>query len=162
MISIIVAMGKNNEIGKNNKMPWHLPNDLHYFKEKTTGHVVVMGRKTFESIGKPLPNRKNIVLTRQNNDLHNSVTTIHELNDINHIASKYKDKHIFILGGAEIYKQTIDMADHLFITQIDEAFEADAFFPQINPTEWKKVYEIKGEKDAKNNYDYTFLKFSRQ
>lgn len=161
MISLIVAMGKNNEIGLNNKMPWHLPNDLQYFKQRTTGNIVIMGRKTYESIGNPLPNRKNIVLTRQNLNLPEDVEIIHSIGDIKRIASENKGKTIFVIGGAEVYKQTMPLADQLFITQINESFEADAFFPAFNRSEWNKVFSKKGLRNAKNDYDYTFLQFLR-
>lgn len=159
MISLIVAMGKNNEIGLNNEMPWHLPNDLRYFKEKTTGHVIVMGRKTYESIGKPLPNRKSIVLTRQDIELPTEVEIIRDISEIQQIAQQHEQ--VFIIGGAEVYRQTITIADELFVTQINESFEADTFFPDINKSEWEIVSSEKGLRDENNDYDYTFIQYKR-
>src|SRR5699024_5195302 len=140
MITLIVAMGNNNEIGFNNDMPWHLPNDLKYFKEETMNNVVVMGRKTYESIGKPLPNRKSVVISRQALDLPDEVTVINDLEQIKDIAAQYEDKNVFIIGGAEIYKQTLHMADRLFITKINQTFEADAFFPEIDEADWEETF----------------------
>lgn len=160
MISIIVAMGKNNEIGLNNEMPWHLPNDLRYFKNITTGHTIVMGRKTYESIGRPLPNRKNVILSRQSLELPESVSQIQDINDIKKLAQS--NEQIFILGGAEVYRQTIDLADELFITQINESFTADTYFPQVNLLEWQQVSAEQGLRDEKNDYDYKFLRFTRK
>lgn len=159
MISLIVAMGKNNEIGLNNEMPWHLPNDLRYFKEKTTGHVILMGRKTYESIGKPLPNRKSIVLTRQDIELPTEVEIIRDISEIQQIAQQHEQ--VFIIGGAEVYRQTITIADELFVTQINESFEADTFFPDINKSEWEIVSSEEGLRDENNDYDYTFIQYKR-
>lgn len=159
MISIIAAIGKNNEIGKDNKMPWHLPNDLHYFKETTLNHPVIMGRKTYESIGRPLPKRKNIVISKQRLDLPDGMLQIKGIEDIKKLTKQYEQ--IFIIGGATIYEQTIDLADRLFITRINEAFLADTFFPKIDLTKWHKVSSKKGLRDKENDYDYEFIIYER-
>lgn len=159
MLSIIVAHDKNRLIGNKNKLPWFLPADLRYFKEKTTGHAVIMGRKTFESIGKPLPGRKNIILSKQN--LH--IDGAEVINDLN-ILEKYKqeNQNYFILGGSTIYEQTLPLADYLYVTYIDHAFEGDAYFPEIDESEWEQVTNIKGIKNKKNPYDYYFRFYKRR
>lgn len=158
MLSIIVAHDKNRLIGNKNKLPWFLPADLRYFKEKTVGHAVIMGRKTFESIGKPLPGRKNIVLSKQN--LH--IDGAEVINDLN-ILEKYKqeNKNYFIIGGSTIYEQTLPLADYLYVTYIDYVFEGDAYFPEIDESEWEQVTNIKGIKNKKNPYDYYFRFYRR-
>lgn len=160
MISLIVAMGKNNVIGLNNDMPWHLPNDLAHFKKVTTGHTIVMGRKTYESIGRPLPNRKNVVLTRQQNNFPEEVTIINELNDV-YRWSEQSEEEIFIIGGGHIYKQSLPFADRLYVTQINETFKGDTFFPEFSNDEWKLIAQTKGIKDENNPYDYDFLQYDR-
>ncbi|MDX5475246.1 MAG: dihydrofolate reductase [Bacillaceae bacterium] len=153
MISIIVAYGKNRVIGKDNKMPWHLPADLRYFKETTLGKTVVMGRKTFESIGKALPGRKNVVITSQEGFNATGCEVISSFEAALQIA---KEEEIFIIGGATIYEQAIKHADLLYITYIDEQFEGDAFFPEWNKEDWILHSSEKGKREEKNNYDYYF------
>ena len=153
MISLIVAHSRNYVIGKDNKMPWHLPADLRYFKETTLGKTVVMGRKTFESIGKALPGRKNVVITSQANFKASNCEVLSSFEEALQLATK---EEIFIIGGATIYRQAIDYADFLYITFIDEQLEGDAFFPEWNETEWILQSSTKGTKDDKNNYDYYF------
>lgn len=160
MLSLIVAIGNNRMIGSDNDMPWHIPKDLQYFKEVTNGHTIIMGRKTFESIGRPLPNRRNIVLTRQELNI-DGVEVIHELNDIFKIVEKHPNDEIFIGGGGNLYEQTISHADRLYITHIDEDFEGDTLFPEFSKSEWKQVSKTKGEKDDKNPYDYYFTVYDR-
>ena len=139
MFSIIVAVGKNNEIGKNNKLLWHIPEDLKNFKKITLNKKVVMGRKTFESIGRPLPNRENIILTRNNDYTLDNEIRIY--NDLETLLSEYgnSEEEIFILGGEQIYKEMLDknMITKLYISFIDfESKEADAYFPKINYDDW--------------------------
>lgn len=135
-ISIIAAMDNNNGIGKNNTLPWLIPEDLRYFKEKTKGKIVVMGRKTFESIGKPLPNRHNVILTQQIDYIHPSTYSLFDIEDILEINKGISNNEIFIIGGAEIYRQFMDYAEKLYITKIDYEFECDTFFPEINLDRW--------------------------
>lgn len=161
MISFIVAMDKNNVIGFHNKMPWHLPNDLKFFKEKTTGHTIVMGRKTFESLGRVLPNRKHIVVSRSNLDLPNEVEIIHDIDSIMTLAEQNKAEELFVIGGGNIFRQILPYADRLYVTVIEEAFEGDVFFPTISLDEWKEVSREKGIKDEKNPYDYFFIQYDR-
>src|SRR3990167_9676374 len=117
MISLIAAIGKNNELGKGNTLLWHMPADMKFFREKTKGHPVIMGRKTFESLSGPLPNRKNIVITRDKTYLRHGVDVVHSLDEATNLFKK--DEEIFVIGGAEIYKQAMNIADRLYITHVD-------------------------------------------
>lgn len=154
MISLIVAKARNGIIGSNNDLPWYLPADLRHFKEVTMGHTVVMGRKTFESIisrlGKPLPGRKNVVITRDESFNYPGVTIIHDVADISTLGD------CFVIGGAEIYRQTIDMADRLYITEVNADIEGDTFFPDINSS-WKEISREQHQADDKNQFDYDFV-----
>ena len=189
MISLVAAVAKNGVIGKENALPWYLPEDLKRFKALTTGKTVLMGRKTFESIiariGKPLPKRTNIVITRDkgygaytplpnplpqgegmgsgNSPFPSSplrgedkgggeVVIYHDLNEI---LDDYKDKDLFVIGGGEIYKQTIDKADTLYITHVDQIIDGDVFFPKIDPQKWQKILEEKHE-------GYSFVTYARK
>ena len=141
MISIIAAVAKNNVIGKRNALPWYLPEDLKRFKKLTAGHTVLMGRKTFESImtklGKPLPNRKNVVITRDKN--YQVPAGVVLFNDVVSALESLKAEDVFIIGGGEIYNQTIDKADTLYVTHVHADHEGDVFFPPIDPAVWKKA-----------------------
>jgi len=154
MLSIIVAMDKNNLIGDNNAIPWHLPADLAYFKKITTGKSVIMGRKTFDSIfkmlGKPLPNRENIILTRDKNLKINGCKVIHTLAEIKQF------DNAFIIGGSNIYNQTLDLVDKLYITFVDGDFYGDAYFPKFEKNNWKIISEEKNLSTDKNKYSHTF------
>ena len=147
MFSIIVAIGKNNEIGKNNKLLWHIPEDLKKFKKTTLGKTVVMGRNTYESIGKPLPNRYNIVLTKNLKSFPNNFNEKLEICDVfSKIVEKYKnsDEEVFIIGGAQVYKKSLELEiiEKLYISYIDFSDnEADVYFPEIDYNVWKKVEE---------------------
>src|SRR5690625_4410899 len=125
MISIIVAMDKNRVIGYQNTMPWHLPRDLKFFKETTTGHTIIMGRKTFESIGRPLPKRKNVVLTRSKVDFPKSVEVIHDIKTIYQWNDDHPDEEFFVIGGGHLYEQVIPFANRMYITKINEEFKGD-------------------------------------
>jgi len=161
MISFIVAMDKNNVIGYKNEMPWHLPNDLRFFKEKTTGHTIIMGRKTFESIGRVLPNRHHIVLTRSTTVFPKEVEVVNDIEDIVQL-SQNKEEELFVIGGGNIFKQMLEYADRLYVTIIDEAFAGDVFFPHICTDDWKETIKEKGIKNAKNPYDYHFIQYDRK
>lgn len=163
MISFIVAMDKNNVIGnkENNQMPWHLPKDLQYFKTKTSGNTIVMGRKTFESLGRVLPNRKHVVLTTKELNLPEEVEVVHHIDDVLAIAEEQKDKELFIIGGGTIFEQFLEYADRLYVTIIEERFSGDVHFPTISSKEWKEVSREKGTKDEKNPYDYYFTQYER-
>ena len=160
MISFIVAMDKNNVIGKDNQLPWHLPQDLRFFKKVTMGHPIVMGRKTHESIGRALPGRENIILTRDQHYIAEGCTVIHSIEELERIAEQKNDE-LFVIGGAEIFKELMSKVKKLYITYIDEEFEGDTFFPEINENEWKLIEKEKGPKDDKNIYDYYFMIYER-
>ena len=160
MISLIAAIGKNNELGKGNTLLWSMPADMKHFQETTRGHTVVMGRKTFESIGRPLPNRKNIVITRDENYSRQNIDIARSLEEALELAKLEKNEEIFIIGGAEIYKQAILLADKLYITHIDaEDKNADVFFPKIDKREWRGVFPEKKQPDGKKNFPYIFSIF---
>jgi dihydrofolate reductase len=154
MITIIVAYDKNRGIGKDNTLVWKQSADLKRFKELTSNKTVVMGRKTFNSIGKPLPNRKNIVLSRNNLE----IPGVENINDINQI----KDTDYIVIGGSEIYKLFIDSADEILATLIHCEIDADCYFPQIDMNFWSIQNQEFYKKDEKNQYDYTFIKFVRK
>ena len=161
MITIVVAMGLGNEIGANNQLLWHLPTDLKHFKEITSGHPIIMGRKTYESIGKPLPNRTNIVVSRKKDWFEEGILIVGSLKEALKFAKKM-DEEIFIIGGGNIYEQTIDLADQLEVTQVKANLEADVFFPKIDEKIWKKTNETLHEKDEKNEYDFSFQTWERK
>jgi dihydrofolate reductase len=160
-ISIIVAIGKNNEIGKGNDLLCHLPADLKHFKEITSGHTVIMGRKTFDSLPKgPLPNRKNIVISR-NKDLKIEGATVYSSLDYALIKLMDEDE-VFIIGGAQMYAQILPDADKLYLTKIHAEFpEADVFFPAIQSHEWREVSRETHLADEKNPYSFTFVEYER-
>lgn len=161
MISLIAAIGKNNELGKGNTLLWHMPADMKHFIKITSGHPVIMGRKTFESIGRPLPNRRNIVITRDQNYKKGGIEITHSLEEALNLF-KNKNEEIFIIGGAEIYKQAISFADKLYITHIEaEDSKADAFFPEIIPAVWNETLHEEHKKNEKNPFDYTFSTYEK-
>lgn len=156
MISLIWAMDENRVIGLQNQLPWRLPEDLKFFKRMTLGHVIVMGRKTCESIGKPLPGRENIVITRDAGfcpDGYSIMNSIEELLDF----SMKKDEEVFVIGGAEIFKEILPHADKLYLTLIHDQFKGDTFFPVFDLDNWQLETREIGLKDERNPYDYEFL-----
>jgi dihydrofolate reductase len=159
MISMIWAMGKNNALGCRNRMPWYLPGDFAYFKRVTMGKPVIMGRKTFESIGKPLPGRTNIIITRDAGFKHEGCIAVNSIDGARAYAA---EGEVFIIGGAEIYTAFLPLAHKLYITEIDHTFEADTYFPEIDYSQWELVSSEQGIKDEKNPYDYKFLVFERK
>jgi dihydrofolate reductase len=158
-ITIIAAIGKNRELGKDNDLLWHLPNDLKRFKKVTKGHTVIMGRKTFESLGKALPHRTNIIITRNKNYTAENCTVVNSLAEA---LQKVTNDNPFILGGAEIYAQSMDIADTLDLTLVDATFEADAFFPEIDTTIWKEVYREDHKTDEQHPYNYSFVTYKKR
>ena len=156
MINIIVATSKNRVIGNNNSLIWKLPADLKRFKQITTGSTVVMGRKTYESIGKPLPNRRNIIITRDTNYLVDNCEVVNSLEE----ALMLCNNECFIIGGGEIYKQSIDIADKIYLTLVQEDFEGDTYFPEIGK-EWTKVFREDYEGDEKNEHKDSFIDYER-
>jgi dihydrofolate reductase len=161
MISFIVAMDENRVIGKDNQLPWHLPEDLKFFKRVTMGHPIAMGRKTHESIGRILPGRENIIITRQSTYQREGCTVFNSVGDFVDYARRTNDE-IFIIGGAEIFKETFQHADRLYITHINDKFEGDTFFPEFDESEWELISSEQGLKDEKNPYDYEFKIYDRK
>jgi dihydrofolate reductase len=161
VISLIAAAAENNAIGKANAMLWHLPEDLKFFKNTTWGMPVIMGRKTFEAVGKPLPGRTNIVITKNKEWSHAGTVVTDSIADAIHLAKATNAKEIFITGGAEIYKQTINMADKIYLTRIHTDIEGDAFFPEFDKTVWELVFEKHVKADEKNMFDMTFETWRR-
>lgn len=158
-VTIIAAIGKHRELGKDNKLIWYLPNDLKRFKKVTSGHDVIMGRKTFESLDGPLPSRTNIVITR-NPDFKAPLCIV--VNSLEEALDASEDPNPFILGGAQIYAEAIKIADKLDLTLVDASFDADAFFPEIDSKIWKETSREKHEADEKHDYDYSFVSFERK
>ena len=156
MIALVVAMAENRVIGKENKLIWHLPADLKFFKNLTTGHPIIMGRKTFESIGKALPNRTNIVITRQTDFEAEGVLIAHSLSEALMMAQQM-DSDIFIIGGAEIYKQAMFLADTIYLTEVHHTFDGDTFFPEIDSVLWEETSREEYTSDEKNSYNYAFV-----
>lgn len=156
-LSIIVAIGEGNVIGKKNGLPWYLPADLKHFKQLTTGHAIIMGRKTHESIGKPLPNRTNIVLARELDYAPEGCIVAHSLDEAFALPEVQNDSESFIIGGGEIFRQTIDKAYTLYVTEIHHRFEGDIYFPVIDATMWTEVARERGIQDEKNLYEYYFV-----
>ena len=161
MLSIIVAKAKNNIIGKDNKLIWHLPEDLKRFKELTTGHTIIMGRKTFESLGKVLPNRKHIVFTQNPNFeiKDENVQVVHSMLEIQEYIEDENEN--FVIGGAQIYASLISKCDKLYITQINKDFIGDSYFPNINENEWEIIEKLTGPNDE-NNFEYEYITYQRK
>ncbi|MGQ0829755.1 MAG: dihydrofolate reductase [Bacteroidota bacterium] len=163
-ISIIVAVAENNVIGKDNALIWHLPADMKFFKEKTMGHCVITGRKNYESIPekfRPLPNRTNIIITRQKNYHAPGAIVVGSVKEAIEKAKETGDKEIFIIGGAEIFKQTLYLTDKIYYTRIYHSFEGDTFFPELNTEEWKETSRKDHYPDEKNKHRYSFIEFEK-
>lgn len=160
MITIIAAIGKNNELGKDNDLIWHLPADLKRFKKVTTGHTIIMGRNTFESIGKPLPNRRSVIITRNKDYKQEGCEVVHSLEAAIDLV---QDEKAFIIGGAQIYKESLEkgLADQLDITKVHKDFEADVFFPEIDQSIWQEISKEDFEADEKNKFDFSFLQYRK-
>ncbi len=156
MLSAIVAIDQNNVIGNHNKLPWHLPADLNYFKQVTLNKTIIMGRKTFESIGRPLPHRKNMIVTRDKNFKATACEIIYSIDDV--IAmSQNNDEEFFLIGGAELFNQLLPHVKRLYLTLVHHTFEGDAFFPEIDFKEWNEISRVDYPADEKNAYSYSFL-----
>ena len=158
-ITIIVATDQHNGIGANNQLMWHLPADLKFFKQTTTGHTIIMGRKTFDSIGKPLPNRQNIVITKQQNLKIEGAQVFNALADA--FAAFNDQKELFIIGGAEIYRLALPLANKIYLTKVNGVFNADVFFPNILTNEWKETEQTFFPKNDKNAFDFTLITLVR-
>lgn len=162
ILSLLVAASENNVIGKDNQLPWHLPNDLKYFKNLTWGMPILMGRKTFDSIGKALPGRKSIVITRNQEWQHEGVDVVHSIEEAVKKAESYGAKEIFVIGGAEIFKTSLSAANRVYVTRIHHQFEGDVFFPEISEKEWQLKASRYCEADEKNHYNHTYQVWNRK
>lgn len=160
ILSLIAAIGKNNELGKGNTLLWHMPADMKHFRTKTSGHSVIMGRKTFQSLPGPLPKRRNIVITRDKNYMGLGIEIVHSLEEA--VEKTKEEELVYVIGGAEIYKQAMEHASRLDITHIDATDkDADAFFPEIDPQVWNEVSREEHAQDEKNPFGYTFSVYER-
>ncbi|GAA0297506.1 dihydrofolate reductase [Gracilibacillus halotolerans] len=162
MISLLFAMDKNRVIGKDNDLPWRLPNDMKFFRELTTGNHVIMGRKTYESMNGPLKNRENIIVTRDTTYEVAGCKIIHSIDDIIQMNEKEPSTEWFVIGGEEIFKQILPFADKIYMTYIDHSFEGDTFFPKWDESGWEQISKSKGEKNEKNPFDYYFIQYERK
>lgn len=160
-ISIIAAVSDNGVIGNDGKLPWNLPADMKHFKEITTGHHIIMGRKTYESIGRPLPNRTNIVLTKNSKIRPKGCSVVNSLDKALNIAKKAGEKEVMVIGGSEIYKLALPLADKLYLTLVHENFKGDTKFPDYNKREWTEQRLEHHNKDIENPYDYSFVSYTR-
>jgi dihydrofolate reductase len=156
-LTIVVAVDANNGIGINNQLPWHLPEDLAHFKRTTSGHPIIMGRKTFDSIGRPLPNRRNIVITRNADWKHDGVEAVTSIEAAEALVG---DEQAFIIGGGQIFADTLSAVERLIVTHIEKAFDCDAFFPAIDPKQWKEVAREAHHSDA-GGFDYAYVTYER-
>ena len=164
-VSIIVAASENNVIGKDNDLIWHLPADMKFFKETTSGHHVLMGRKNYESIPekwRPLPNRENIIVTRQKRENSDHVHYVNSIREGIQIARDRGEEELFIIGGGEIYRQTMDLADKIYLTRIHHTFEGDTFFPEIDASRFDLESKKHLSSDDKNAYDMTFFTYTKK
>ncbi len=163
-LSILVAMARNRVIGQHNKLPWHLPADLKHFKLLTMGHVIVMGRKTYESIGRPLPGRTNIIITQQKNFAVPGATVVNSIEDALLACEQANaaDSECFVIGGEKLYRQTIAMCQRMYITEIQRDFEGDTIFPEYDPSGWKETQREKYFPDNDNAMEYHFVVLDRQ
>ena len=157
-VTIVVAISENYAIGKNNQLLWHMPADLKHFKQITSGHTVIMGRKTYDSVGKPLPNRRNIIITRQEITIP-GCEVVKSVDDALELCTN--EEEVFIVGGAEIYKLAMPKTARIYLTIIHHSFEADTLFPEIDYMEWKEVSREDHPADEKHKYSYSFITLER-
>ena len=161
-ISAIIAMSTNHVIGKNNQLPWHLPADLKQFKKITMGKPILMGRKTYESIGRPLPGRSNIVISRDAQFKAPGCMITHSIESALATAALQHSEEIFIIGGALIFQKTLPLIQRLYLTLIHESIEGDAYFPELNSAEWQEIEQVDYPPDEENNYAYSFKILDRK
>ncbi|MCZ8022677.1 MAG: dihydrofolate reductase [Cyclobacteriaceae bacterium] len=163
-LSLIAALSKNNVIGKNNDLPWHLPNDMKYFMQTTKGHCVLMGRKNYESLPekfRPLPNRTNILVTRQANFHAPGCEVFNTIEKGIAYAKDIGETELFIIGGAEIYSATLPLADTLYLTEINAVIDGDTFFPKVDKTKWKETSRQVNNRDDKHKFDFDFVVYEK-
>lgn len=159
-ITLVAAAAENNALGKDNDLIWRLPDDFKRFKALTSYHHIIMGRKTFESFPKPLPNRKHVVITRQENYKNETIEVVHSLEEAMQFSST--EEEIFIIGGGEIYKQALPFADKIELTRVHGEFEADTFFPEIDEKKWNLVNSEFHDKDEKHKYSFSYLTYLKK
>lgn len=159
MISIIVAVAQNGVIGKDNGLIWHISEDLQYFKKRTLGHAVIMGRKTYESIGKPLPKRKNIIVTTNSTYQADGCFSAQSLNQAIQLA--LPDDEVFIIGGGKLYSEALAIADKVYLTRIHKSYEGDTFFPELDPLAWSKIECVDFERGENFEYPFSFITYQR-
>lgn len=160
MLSLIVAASENNVIGKDNDLLWHLPDDLRHFKQTTRGHHVIVGRRTFESYGKPLPGRTNIIITRNDNYHAKDCIVVHSLDEA--LRQVHHDDEPFIIGGEKIYRMALPRVDRIYLTRVHVELEGDTFFPQLDMDQWKEVNRYEHEKDEKHRYPFSVITLDRR
>ncbi|WGK65497.1 dihydrofolate reductase [Croceiramulus getboli] len=160
MITIIAAAGEDNALGKNGDLVWHLPDDFKRFKRLTTGHHIIMGRKTWESFPKPLPERIHVVITRNADYKAEEAIVVHDLESA--LAFAKADQNVYIIGGGEIYKQALAYATHMELTRVHGTFEADAYFPEFSEEDWELVHDEFHPKDDKHDYAFTYLTYRKK
>ena len=160
MITVIAAVAENNALGKENQLLWHLPDDFKRFKTLTSGHYIIMGRKTFESFPKPLPNRTHVIISRQANYQPEGCIVVNSLEQA--IEACPKTEEVFIIGGGEIYRQSIAVADKLDLTKVHATFEADTYFPEVDLSQWRLVFEEYHPKDERHDFAFTFQTYLRK
>ena len=158
----MAAKAKNNVIGKDNDLVWHLPADFKFFKQTTKGHTLIMGRKTFESLGNPLPHRDSWIITRNTTYSAEGITTFHSLESAIKAGEECGLETVFILGGGEVYRQSMDIADKLIITEVHEDFEGDTVFPEIDPDIWIEISREEHKADERNIHDFAFVEYIRK
>ena len=161
LLSLIAAADEHNVIGKDGKLPWHLSADMHYFRTVTSGHPIIMGRKTYESIGHPLPGRQNIVISRQTHLKIDGCDVVSSLDEAIHLAEESGATEAFVIGGGEIYKQALSIADRIYLTRIALSVDGDTFFPVFSEKEWEEVSREEHQADEKNACSYTFTVYRR-
>ncbi len=162
IVSLIVAMDRNRGIGVHNKLPWHLPADLKRFRELTMGHHIIVGRKTFESIGRPLPGRHTIIVTRNERYQATGCLIVHSLAEALTLARERGETEVFVCGGAEIYAQAMPVADRIYVTEVQAEVGADAFFPDYDHEQWSEQEVVHHSADEKNRYPFTFKILSKR
>jgi dihydrofolate reductase len=162
IVSAIAAAARNNVIGKDNQIPWYLPADLVYFKRATLGHHIIMGRNSFHSIGRPLPKRTNIVITRDPFFTASGVLVAHSVEEALGMAFDAGETEAFIIGGGVIYRESMDLWDRIYLTEVDLTVDGDVFFPEIDPTEWNEISRESHPADEKNEWGYTFRVLERK
>ncbi len=162
IISHLVAASENNVIGKGNEIPWHLPNDLKFFKNKSWAMPVIMGRNTYESLEKPLPGRINVVITKKEDWQRNDVTVAHSIDEAIKKACESDCNELFIIGGGEIFKQSLDIVNRIYLTRVHTTIDGDVFYPLLDETKWKLISEDPYPADEKHQFAYTFQLWERK